>query len=69
MDMDRHLYYVMSDKGILLNRVDFKDQVSEYGNPVQISPNGKTLFFKIKGYVQNSSPLLKYQRVSACEIN
>lgn len=34
MDMDRHLYYVMSDKGILLNRVNFSKMVEEYGNPV-----------------------------------
>ena len=46
MDIDRQLYYVMSDKGILLNKVDFSEQVTIYGNPVQISPNGKNLIFQ-----------------------
>jgi hypothetical protein len=45
MDIDRQLYYVMSDKGILLNKVDFSEQITKYGNPVQISPNGKNLIF------------------------
>ena len=46
MDIDRHLYYVMSDKGMLLSRIDFSEQVKEYGNPVQVSPNGKNLIFQ-----------------------
>lgn len=34
MDMDRHIYYVMNEKGILLNKVDFNQHVAEYGTPI-----------------------------------
>ena len=34
MDFDRNIYYVMSDKGILQNKVDFSEQVKEFGTPV-----------------------------------
>ena len=46
MDLDRQLYYVMSDKGILLNKVNFKDDVEKYGTPVLVSPNGKNFIFQ-----------------------
>jgi hypothetical protein len=45
MDLDRSIYYVMSDKGILLNKINFSDQVKKYGKPIQISPNGKNFIF------------------------
>lgn len=46
--MDRHIYYVMNERGILLKRVDFKGQVEEYGSVIQVSANGKNFIFQDK---------------------
>jgi len=39
-------YYVYSHRGILKNRVNFMDDVLNYGEPIGTSANGKNYIFK-----------------------
>ena len=42
-------YYVYSEKGILLNRINFRQFVEFYGEPLTVSSNGLNYVFKKKG--------------------
>lgn len=45
IDFTRSVYFVYSMSGILLNRVDFKEMVEQFGRVEQISENGKNMIF------------------------
>lgn len=46
MNETEHKYYVYTQNGLLLNRVNFSDVVSKYGEPVSTSSNGLNFIFK-----------------------
>ena len=39
-------YYVYTQNGLLINRIDFSDLVENYGNPISTSSNGLNFIFK-----------------------
>jgi len=46
MNETEHKYYVYTQNGLLINRVDFKDLVNKYGEPVATSSNGLNFILK-----------------------
>ena len=40
MNQSEYKYYVYTLNGLLQNRIDFSDQIEEYGFPVAVSDNG-----------------------------
>ena len=38
--------YIYTEKGILIDRVDYSDIAEAYGKPINISENGSILIFK-----------------------
>ena len=39
-------FYVYSPSGLLLNRVNYKELIEKYGNPIASSSNGQFFIFK-----------------------
>lgn len=48
VNLSKHKYAIYSETGILLHRVDYSEQVDEYGVPIQVSQNGKFFLFQKK---------------------
>lgn len=46
MKITESKYYVYSQNGVLINRVDFGNLVDAYGEPVQTSSNGQVYILK-----------------------
>ena len=46
MNETEHKYYVYSQNGLLINRVNFSNYIKKYGNPVATSPNGLNFIFQ-----------------------
>jgi hypothetical protein len=46
MDLTRYKYSVFSQNLLLLNKVNFSEDVQKYGKPVQVSENGKNFIFQ-----------------------
>ena len=46
MDLTRCKYSIFSMNLLLLNKVNFNDDVNNYGKPVQVSENGKNFLFQ-----------------------
>lgn len=42
-------YYVYSERGLLVNRINFGQFIRQYGEPLTVSSNGLNYIFKIKG--------------------
>ena len=40
MNISEHKFYVYSQGGLLLNRVDYTSQHTKYGTPTAVSNNG-----------------------------
>ena len=45
MNITEHKYYVYTQNGMLMNRVDYKDKIDQYGYPVATSSNGLNFVF------------------------
>ena len=45
-NLTEHKYYVYSMIGILINRIDFSEEVKKYGEPIATSGNGQNFIFK-----------------------
>lgn len=41
-----HKFYVYQQNGLLINRVDFSEQVQKYGSPLAVSSNGQNFIFR-----------------------
>jgi hypothetical protein len=46
MNETEHKYYVYTQNGLLVNRVNFTDLVNKYGEPVATSSNGLNFILK-----------------------
>ena len=46
MNETEHKYYVYTQNGLLINRVNFADVVKKYGEPVSTSSNGLNFILK-----------------------
>lgn len=46
MNETENKYYVYQQNGILINRVDFNEQVNKYGSPQAVSSNGQNYIFR-----------------------
>jgi hypothetical protein len=48
MNVTENKYHNYFMNGMLINRVDFKDKVKEFGKPIAVSPNGRVFVFNKK---------------------
>ena len=46
MNLMKETFYVYSPTGLLINRVSFKEQAENYGNPIASSSNGQFFIMK-----------------------
>jgi len=60
MNTTEHIYEVYTQNGMMLNRVDFKDKINDYGEPIATSSNGINFVFQrsIKTIQENYSQKL-----------
>lgn len=58
MNTTEHKYYVYSQSGMLINRIDFKDKIENHGYPISTSSNGLNFIFQ-KSFGQIKKQLSK----------
>lgn len=46
MNTTEHIYSVYSQNGMLLNKVNYGDKISQYGEPIAASSNGVSFVFQ-----------------------
>ena len=46
MNTTEHKYYVYTQNGMLMNRVDYSDKIEKHGYPISTSSNGLNFIFQ-----------------------
>ena len=41
VNLSEYKYYIFSERGLMMNRIDFTEKVKQYGVPVAVSQNGQ----------------------------
>jgi hypothetical protein len=70
MNLTLSKYYIYTERGILVNRVEFSDLVEKYGRPSLTSTDGlKFIFRRIDTNVNNKLMDLRNQIITIFEID